>query len=86
MEEFISKLKNDLQKELSSEIIVDDIYFYEENKNKFLTVVVDKIGGIDLDGVVLVSKVISEILDKTEVPVDNYILDVISKERGNENE
>lgn len=87
MEEFCSELVDDLNPRLSSlSVIVDEVYFYEKSKNKFLTVVVDKVGGVDLDTVVSVSKVISALLDEIDIDEDNYILDVISKERGEENE
>lgn len=83
MEKAIKQLEKLLIEPLSNmEVVLDEIYFYEKNKNKFLTVVVDKICGIDLDTIVEVSKVISKITDTIDVPVDNYILDVISKERG----
>lgn len=83
MEKTINELTKLLEKPLSvMEVVVDEIYFYEKSKNKFLTVVVDKVGGIDLDTIVEVSKKVSSIIDSIEVPVDNYVLDVISKERG----
>ena len=48
MEKLLEELKTKLQKELSSaEIIVDNITFTVEGKYKFLTVTLDKIGGID---------------------------------------
>ncbi len=74
-----TKLKTNLEKD---EIIVDEIYFYEKDKYKFLTVVLDKVGGIDLDTIVEASKIVNKIVDDMDMPCEDYILDVISKERG----
>ncbi len=65
------------------EIIVDDIYLEKKGKYSFLTVVLDKVGGIDLDGIVDATHIINPIVDKYDICDDSYILDVISKERGN---
>jgi ribosome maturation factor RimP len=78
-----TELKNIIQKSLEKkEIIVDSISYKEENKYKFLTIVLDKVGGIDLDLIVSATKIINPIVDKYNLPFDNYILDVVSKERG----
>lgn len=78
----------DLKQELSEilkekDIIVDDIYIEEKSNYKFLTIVLDKIGGIDLDAIVEATNIINPIVDKYEICDDSYIMDVISKERGN---
>ncbi|MFI3260314.1 MAG: hypothetical protein R3Y13_01195 [bacterium] len=87
MDKLIEELKELLEKPMKEiDIVIDEIYFYEKNKNGFLTVVVDKESGIDLDAIVEVSKIVSKILDGIDKDQDNYILDVISKERGKENE
>lgn len=82
----LEELKSELSKILNeSEIIVDDIYIEEKNNYKFLTIVLDKVGGIDLDEIVAATEVINPIVDKYDICDDSYIMDVISKERGNEN-
>lgn len=65
------------------EIIIDDIYLEKKGKYSFLTVVLDKIGGIDLDGIVDATNIINPLVDKYDICDNSYILDVISKERGN---
>ena len=76
-------LKIDLQERLDSEeIIVDDITFEEKGKYHFLTVTLDKIGGIDLETIVDATKIVNEVVDKADITDDSYILDVVSKERG----
>ena len=79
----LDKLKIDLQKAFEkTDIIVDDITFEEKGKYKFLTVTLDKIGGIDLETIVEATKVVNEIVDNADITDDSYILDVVSKERG----
>lgn len=80
----LEELKNELSKILNeSDIIVDDIYIEEKNNYKFLTIVLDKVGGIDLDEIVAATEIINPIVDKYDICDDSYIMDVISKERGN---
>ena len=79
----LEKLKIDLQEKLDSEeIIVDDVTFEEKGKYHFLTVTLDKIGGIDLETIVDATKIVNEVIDKADITDDSYILDVVSKERG----
>lgn len=65
------------------EIIVDSVT-YEKNSGNYnvLAVVLDKVGGIDLDTVVYATNIINPIVDKYDLTDDSYILDVSSKERG----
>lgn len=79
----LEKLKIDLQERLDSEeIIVDDVTFEEKGKYHFLTVTLDKIGGIDLETIVDATKIVNDVVDKADITDDSYILDVVSKERG----
>ena len=79
----LDKLKIDLQEAFEkTDIIVDDITFEEKGKYKFLTVTLDKIGGIDLETIVEATKVVNEVVDKADITDDSYILDVVSEERG----
>lgn len=79
----LSKLKDDLQKAFQeTDIIVDDVTFETKGKYHFLTVTLDRIGGIDLETIVDATKVVNEVVDKADITSDSYILDVVSKERG----
>ncbi len=78
LESLKQKLKSALEKD---EIIVDEIAFEEKSNYKFLTVVLDKIGGIDLDTIVYATNIINPIVDEANLPIEDYILDCISKER-----
>lgn len=80
----LEELKVALSEKLKEmDIIVDEIYTEKKGKYTFLTVVLDKIGGIDLDCIVDATNVINPIVDEFDICDDSYILDVISKERGN---
>ncbi|MFR5856190.1 MAG: hypothetical protein ACLUFU_00065 [Bacilli bacterium] len=83
MQEKLTKLKNELQKVLeSNNIIVDDVTYEKRGKYNFLTITLDKIGGIDLEAIVDATKVVDKIVDKANITNDSYIMDVVSKERG----
>ena len=57
--------------------------FFEKNKGTyyFLRIVLDKLGGIDLDTIVMATNLINPIVDQLDLFEESYILDVISKER-----
>lgn len=78
-----TKLKKELSEVLiKDEILVDKIFESKKGKYQFLTIVLDKVGGIDLDTIVEATKIINPIVDKYDLFENSYILDVISKERG----
>ena len=77
MQKKLDELKEILQEKLQeSEIIVDEITY------NVLSVVLDKVGGIDLDTIVEATHEINPLVDKYWESKTSYILDVISKERG----
>lgn len=80
LEELEAKIREALTKE---EIIVDSVT-YEKNSGNYnvLSVVLDKVGGIDLDTIVDATNIINPIVDEYDFTDDSYILDVVSKERG----
>lgn len=83
MKKVLDNIKNDLQEVLEKdEIIVDDVVYETKGKYNFLTVVLDKIGGIDLETIVEATKKVNDIVDNYDDEFDSYILDVVSKERG----
>ena len=86
MDRNLNKLKEAVNEALKEkEIYVSNIEFKEEKKYKFLTIELDKIGGIDLDTIVEATDIINPIVDKYDFIEDSYILDVISKEQGDGN-
>lgn len=85
MEGILEKIRENIKEALESEeIIIDSITFEREGKYNFLRIVLDKTGGIDLDTIVMATNIINPILDKLDLIEEEYILDVLSKERGNE--
>lgn len=82
--EKLENLKKSLGEALKDmDIIVDDIYMEKKGKYSFLTVVLDKALGIDLDTIVEATHIINPIVDEYDFYDNAFILDVISKERGN---
>jgi ribosome maturation factor RimP len=85
MEGVLETIKKAISEKLDElDIIVDSITFEREGKYNFLRIVLDKINGIDLDGIVEATNIINPIIDELDLIEEEYILDVLSKERGNE--
>lgn len=79
----LDKLKIDLENAFSkTDIFVSDVAYEKRGSYYFLTVTLDKVGGIDLETIVDATHVVNEVVDNTFVTDDSYILDVVSKERG----
>lgn len=76
-------LKDKINKALENKaIFVDSIVYHKKGKYYFLEIILDKIGGIDLDGIVEATKIVNPIVDQEKFTDDSYILDISSKERG----
>ncbi len=85
MEKILNSIRENIESILiEKEILIDSISYDIEGKDNFLRIVLDKAGGIDLDTIVMATNLINPILDKLDLIKDEYILDVLSKERGNE--
>ncbi len=85
MENILKTIREKIEVVLKKEdIYVDSIHYETEGKYHFLRIVLDKMGGIDLDTIVMATNLINPILDKLDLIEEEYILDVLSKERGNE--
>ena len=85
METVLRKITESIERELSKEeIVIDSVTFEREGKYNFLRIVLDKVNGIDLDTIVKATHIINPILDELDLIDEEYILDVLSKERGNE--
>ena len=68
------------------EIIVDSILWEKEGNYNTLKIYLDKASGLDLDTIVEATNIINPIIDELDLIDDEYILDISSKERGNEDE
>lgn len=80
----LEELKAKLEVALKSDDIIVDSVTYEKNSGNYniLSVVLDRVGGIDMDTIVEATNKINPIVDAYDYTEDSYILDVVSKERG----
>ena len=63
-------------------IRIDSVVYEKEGSNYFLRIVIDRAKIIDIDTCVEVTKVINPLLDNLDIIGDSYILDISSKEKG----
>ena len=76
LEELINK------KLLKENIIVSSISYGKENNYNVLKIELDKVNGLDLDTIVMASNIINPLVDEVDFAEDSYILDIVSKEKG----
>lgn len=88
MKKSLEELEKLIKEALEAKEIIVDSVTYEKNSGNYnvLSVVLDKVGGIDLDTIVDATNIINPIVDDYDFTDDSYILDVTSKERGDYNE
>ena len=88
MKKDLAELEKLIKEALEAKEIIVDSVTYEKNSGNYnvLSVVLDKVGGIDLDAIVDATNIINPIVDDYDFTDDSYILDVTSKERGDYNE
>jgi len=84
LKEKLGTIKSSIMNEMEKlDIEITNISYRSEGKYNFLEIELDKINGIDLDTIVEATNIINPIIDKLDIIDDSYILDVVSKERGN---
>ena len=88
MKKSLEELEKLIKEALEAKEIIVDSVTYEKNSGNYnvLSVVLDKVGGIDLDTIVDATNMINPIVDDYDFTDDSYILDVTSKERGKDYE
>ncbi len=88
MKKTLDELESKVKEALTSEEIIVDSITYKKNSGNYnvLEIVLDKVGGIDLDTIVMATNIINPIVDDYDFTDDSYMLDVVSKERGDINE
>ncbi len=67
------------------DLFVDDILWEKEENDNFLRIVLDTYDSeriIDLDQVVMATRIINPLLDKEDLFTDEYMLDVYAKSKG----
>ena len=86
MNKVLDEIKNAILEPMKKmEIIVDSVTYETEGNYNFLRIELDKINGIDLDTIVAATEVINPIIDELDLIDESYILDIISKEKGESN-
>jgi ribosome maturation factor RimP len=81
----VEKVKDLIQKPIEDlGYILDDVLYLKEDGNNFLRVVIDKSGSIEVEDCVTVSKAINPLLDEIDYIESSYVLDVCSKEKGDD--
>lgn len=84
MKEKIEKIKKSIEPSMDKlGIEITNITYRNDGKYNFLEIELDKINGIDLNQIVEATNIINPIIDKLDLIDDSYILDIVSKERGN---
>ena len=83
MDKILDKIRESIEEPMKEmNIIVDNIEYVKEGTYKFLRIELDKVTGLDLDTIVDATNVINPIIDKLDLIDESYILDIISKEKG----
>ena len=83
MNKVLEKIKEAIKVPMQEmDIIVSSVTYEEEGNYNFLRIELDKVNGIDLDTIVKATDVINPIIDELDLIDDSYILDIISKEKG----
>lgn len=83
MNKILEEIRKSIEKPMNDmDIIVDSVKYEVEGNYNFLRIELDKVNGIDLDTIVAATEVINPIIDKLDLIDDSYILDIVSKEKG----
>ena len=80
MEEKIKELVGDKLDNLK--VWIDSVVVEKEEGNTFLRIALDADFIIPLSTVVMATRIINPILDKMDIELDDYMLDVYAKEKG----
>ncbi len=64
------------------DVWIDSVTVEKEEGNTFLRIALDADFIIPLNTVVMATRIINPLLDKLDIDLDNYILDVYAKEKG----
>ena len=84
MEEKLNIIRDSIKDEMDKmNIEITNISYRKEGSVNILEIELDKINGIDLDTIVEATDIINPIIDKLDIIDDSYVLDIVSKERGN---
>ena len=80
MEAQIKELVGDKLDKLK--VWIDSVILEKEDNETFLRIALDADFIIPLNTVVMATRIINPLLDKMDIELENYILDVYAKEKG----
>lgn len=84
--EIEKKVRDLVEKEVNKiGVNIDSVEYVKEGGNNFLRIIIDRDVPIDVDTCVEVTNIINPILDDNDIIEESYILDISSKERGDNN-
>ena len=84
MKDKVIEIIGDSLNELS--LRVDDVVYEKEGSNMFLRICLDSDEAIDINKIVLATKIINPLIDESSLINDKYILDINGKSKGDLNE
>ena len=83
MNKVLEEIRNAITEPMTKlDISVESVTYVTEGNYNFLRIELDKVNGIDLDSIVEATEIINPIIDELDLIDDSYILDIISKEKG----
>ncbi len=80
MEDKIKELVGDKLDKLK--VWIDSVVVEKEGENTFLRIALDADFIIPLNTVVMATRIINPLIDKMDIDLEDYILDVYAKEKG----
>ncbi len=81
------KIRALLEKEINEAgYILDEVFYGKEDNVNTLRLVIDKSGFINVGDCVKVNEIVNPILDETDPISESYVLDVCSKEKGDDSD
>ena len=65
-------------------LVIDSVVFEKEGNNDFLRICLDSKKTIDLDLITEASHIINDLIDNSDLELENYNLDIYGKSKGEE--
>ena len=65
-------------------LVIDSVVFEREGNNDFLRICLDSKKTIDLDLITEASHIINDLIDNSDLELENYNLDIYGKSKGEE--
>lgn len=66
------------------DLVIDSVVFEKEGNNDFLRICLDSKKTIDLDLITEASHIINDLIDNSDLDLENYNLDIYGKSKGEE--